>query len=73
MEHPFVELAKDCVRACHILNTVTEDSDVDNLGDLNNEWIEDLRRCVNLAQSSLPTITSVSESYATSSLLSGNV
>ena len=65
MEDPFVELAKDCVQGCHVLNTVTEDSDV---GDLSNKLIDDLRRCVNPTQSYLPTITNVSESCTTSSL-----
>ena len=73
MEDPFVELAKNCARTCHVLNTVTEDSDVDSLSDLSDKRIDDLGRCVNPTQSSLPTITSVSESYTTSSLLSGNV
>jgi len=57
MEDPFVELAKDCARTCHVLNTVTEESGTDDLSDLSNERIEDLGRCVNLAQSALPTMT----------------
>ena len=40
-DSPFVELAKDCVRACHVLKSVTEPSE---------KQIEDLERCVNPAQ-----------------------
>ena len=46
---PFVELAEDCIRACHVLRSVTDPS---------GKQIEDLGRCVNPAQPSLRIITS---------------
>jgi len=51
-----VELAKDCVRTCHVLKTLTERRDVDLCGS-GNRQIEDLGRCVNRTQSSSLTIT----------------
>jgi len=50
-EDPFVELAKDCVRACHVLKSMKEGTDVDNVnGGPSEERLEDLGRCVNQAQ-----------------------
>ena len=45
-EDSFTELARDCVRTCHVLKTVTEGRDVDNLSGLSEKQIEDLGRCV---------------------------
>jgi len=72
MEDPFVELAKDCARTCHVLKTVAGGSGVDDLSGPNRKQIEDLGRCVNPAQPILPTITVISESYAALSPLSAN-
>jgi hypothetical protein len=63
----FVELAKCCTRTCHVLKTATEGRSVDSLSGPSKKRIEDLGRCVDLANSSLPTITSGSAPYATSS------
>ena len=57
-EDSFVELANACVRTCHVLRDVTERRDVDNLSSPSRTRIEDLGRCVNLAQRSLLIITS---------------
>ena len=60
-EDYFVELVKDCIRTCHVLKSVTEGSDVDDLsGGLNDseKGVEDLGRCVNQIKPTLPTITS---------------
>ena len=49
-EDSFVELARDCVRACHVLKTMTEGRDADNLSGSSERRIEqigDLGRCVN--------------------------
>ena len=40
----FVELAKSCARACHMLKAVTEREDVGNLGGPSERRIEDLGR-----------------------------
>ena len=56
-----MELARDCVRACHVLKTMTEGKDADNLSGLSQrraEQIEDLGRCVNPDRLSLLKITS---------------
>lgn len=53
-----MELAKDCVRMCHVLKTVTEGKDGDDLNCPSSGQIEDLRRCVIRAQPSSLTITS---------------
>jgi len=43
----FAELAKDCVRACHTLKSVTEGSNVGNVGGgPGQKLVEDLGRCV---------------------------
>jgi len=53
-EDSFTELAKDCIRTCHVLKSVTEGSDVDDLsGGPNEEGVEDLGRCVNQIQPTL--------------------
>ena len=49
-----MELAKDCIRTCHVLKSVTEGSG----GGPDNRGVEDLGRCVNRTKSALPTITS---------------
>ena len=58
MREPFVELAKDCVRTCHVLKSVTEGKDANNFSGSDEKRIEDLERCVNPAQSSLQNVTS---------------
>ena len=45
-EDPFVELAKTCVRTCHVLKTVTDGRDIDGLSGPSRWQIEDLGRCV---------------------------
>lgn len=57
-ENSFAELARDCVRACHVLKTVTEGRDGDNLSGLSEKQIEDLGRCVTPDQFFLLKITS---------------
>jgi hypothetical protein len=54
----YVELAKCCARACHVLKTATEGRSVDSLGDSSKKLVEDLGRCVGLANSFRPMITS---------------
>ena len=49
-EEPFVELAKTCARACHMLKTATDGRDTDSLGGPSKRQIEDLGRCVDSAQ-----------------------
>ena len=46
----FVELAKTCVRTCHVLKTVTDGRDIDSLSDPSRRWIEDLGGYVDPAQ-----------------------
>ena len=41
-----MELAKDCVRMCHVLKTVAEGNDVDSSSSSRKNQIEDLGRCV---------------------------
>lgn len=53
-----VDLAKICVKTCHILKTLTEGGDVNDLSGPNKKQIEDLGRCADSAQSSLLTMTS---------------
>jgi hypothetical protein len=53
-----VELAKCCVRACHVLKAVAEGRGVDNLSDPSRKEIGSLGRCVDPASSSLLTIMS---------------
>ena len=57
LEDFLVELAKDCIRACHVLNRATEGRDLDDLSGPRRKQIEDLERCVDPAQPSLLTIT----------------
>ena len=42
---------------CHVLRSMTEGRDADNLGGPNKKQIEDLGRCVNPAQPSLLNVT----------------
>ena len=49
-EDSFMELAKACVRACHVLKAVTDGRDVDNSSSPSRRQIEDLGRCVDPAQ-----------------------
>ena len=56
-ESPFVELARLCSRACHVLDVMTQGREVDRLGDLSLR-IEGFKRCVGTARFFLPTITS---------------
>ena len=46
----FVELAKTCVKTCHVLKTVTNGRDIDNSSGPSKRRIEDLGRCVDPAQ-----------------------
>ena len=57
-EDPLVELAKDCVKMCHVLKSVAEGRGAGNLAGPGKREIEDLVRCVNPVQPSLPNITS---------------
>ena len=54
----YVELAKCCTRACHVLKTATEGRNAVSLSGPSKKRIEGLGRCVNPANSSLLTITS---------------
>jgi hypothetical protein len=54
----YVELAKCCARACHVLMTATEGRSADNLSGPSKKRIEGLGRCVDPASSSLLTIMS---------------
>jgi hypothetical protein len=54
----YVELAKWCARACHVLKTATNGRSVDSLSDSSKKRAEDLGRCVDLVNSFLPIITS---------------
>ena len=49
-EDSFVELAKTCVRTCHVLKTVTDGRDTDSLSGPSRRWIEDLGRCADPAR-----------------------
>jgi len=49
-EDSFVELAKTCVRTCHVLRTATDGRDVDGLSGPSIGQIEDLGRWVDSAQ-----------------------
>ena len=42
-----MELAKDCVRTCHVLRNATEVVGVENLSDPSRKQAEELGRCVN--------------------------
>ena len=53
-----MELAKDCVRVCHVLKSVIEGMDADNLSGPSKKRVEDLGRCVNTAQPSPLSVTS---------------
>ena len=53
-----VKLAKYCARTCHVLDNATHGRDVDSLSGPSKKAIEDLGRYVDLAHSSLSTITS---------------
>jgi len=57
-EDSFVELAKTCVRTCHVLKTATDGRDVDGLSGPNRRQIEDLGRYVDSANSPLLKMTS---------------
>ena len=46
----FVELAKACVRACHVLKAMTEREDACNLNSTGTRRVEDLGRCDNPTQ-----------------------
>lgn len=46
-EDSFVELAKTCIRACHMLKAATEGRGVENLNGPSKKGIEDLGRYVN--------------------------
>ena len=50
-EDSFVELAKACVRTCHVLKTVTDSRDLDSSSGPSRRNIEDLERCVDPPQS----------------------
>jgi hypothetical protein len=54
----YVELAKCCTRACHVLKAANEGRSADSLSGPSKKRIEDLGRCVDPANSSPPTITS---------------
>jgi hypothetical protein len=54
----YVELAKFCTGACHVLKTATGGRDVGSLSGPSKEQIEDLGRCVDPAKPSPLTIIS---------------
>ena len=56
-EDSFVELARTCVRTCHVLETVTKGRDANNLSGPSEKQIEDLGRCVDPARPSPLTIS----------------
>ena len=56
-EYSFVELARACVRACHVLKAVTEGRSADNLSSPSKKKIEDLGRCVDQVQRFLLPMT----------------
>jgi len=49
-EDLFAELAKTCVRTCHVLKTATDRRDIDSLSGPSRRQIEDLGRCVDPAK-----------------------
>ena len=49
-EDSFVELAKTCVRTCHVLKTMTDGRDIDSFNGPSRRQIEDLGRCVDPAR-----------------------
>lgn len=51
-----MELAKDCIRACHVLKKATEGTGVVDLSGPSRKRIEDLERCADPARLSLLTI-----------------
>ena len=53
-----MELANVCVRACHVLKTMTEGRGTENLSGPSKKGIEELGRCVNPTQPYLLTVTS---------------
>jgi hypothetical protein len=53
----YVELAKCCANACHVLKTATEGRSVDSLGGPSRKRIQGLGRCVDPANPSLLKIT----------------
>ena len=53
-----LELARACVRTCHVLIAVTKGRDANGLSDASEKQIEDLGRCVKPVQPSPPTVTS---------------
>ena len=57
-EESFLELARACVRTCHVLIAATKGRDADGLSDASEKQIEDLGRCVKPVQPSPPTVTS---------------
>jgi hypothetical protein len=54
----YVELAKCCARACHVLKTATGGNSADSLSGPSRKRIEGLGRCVDPVNPSLLTITS---------------
>jgi hypothetical protein len=54
----YVELAKRCTRACHVLKTATDGMSMDSLSNSSKKQTEDLGRYVDPASSFLPIITS---------------
>ena len=43
-----MELAKDCARTCHVLNTLADGRDANDLSGPSKKQIEDLGRCVRI-------------------------
>jgi len=56
-EDSFVELAKTCVKAFHVLKIATDGRDIDNSSSSSRRQIEDLGRCVDPAQLPLLKVT----------------
>lgn len=50
-----MEMAKDCVQTCRVLENVVRGRDAGNLSDFSMERMQDLERYVALARHSLPT------------------
>jgi hypothetical protein len=57
-DEAYVELAKWCTRACHVLKTATDGRSVDSLTDSSKKQADNLGRCVHPVNSFLPIITS---------------
>jgi len=57
MEDVLVELARECARTCHVLKTANKRNDVDRSSSSSTNRFEDLERCVDSANPSLPTVT----------------